>query len=101
MQPTSLLDPGAGEQGSPVPWVSRVGAESGHTAGVTVAVPRWNAHDAAHGHTSCLIWREKQRGRGHEQLTGSPHRGLTADLEKGNRNHVLRAMVVSQFEISV
>lgn len=46
-----------------------MGAESGHTAGVTVAVPHRYTHDAAHGHTSFMIYRKKERERERGTLT--------------------------------
>lgn len=58
-----LLYSSAGEQSSSVPWLSCIGAESSHTAGVTVAVPYWYAHYTAHDHMSFLIYREKQTER--------------------------------------
>ncbi len=59
-----VLYPGAGEQCFSGPWLSCIGAESSHTAGVTVAVPHWYTHYTAHGHTSFLIYREKEREMG-------------------------------------
>lgn len=46
-----------------------MGAESGHTAGVTVAVPHRYTHDAAHGHTSFMIYRKKEGERERERGT--------------------------------
>ena len=56
-----LLYPSAGEHCFPVPWLSCMGAETRHTAGVAVAVPHRYTHDAAHGHTSFMIYRKKGR----------------------------------------
>lgn len=51
-----LLYPSAGEESFSVPSLSSVGAESRHTAGVTVAVLHEDTRDAAHRYTGLLIY---------------------------------------------
>lgn len=51
-----LLYPCAGEEGFSVPSLSSAGAESRHTAGVTVAVLHDNTRDTAHRYSGLLIY---------------------------------------------